>query len=125
MAGNDGLIGASVASVGRERGSSDEVVGGRSPGGGAHPKYVKDDNRDDTADDRRTNCLLNLQRMLKNDKRGPLIFVGGGRKKEKGRRLGKKSSEHSDADGDGEHVNVSFLYFLLHLTLHGRNSPPV
>lgn len=38
MAGNDGLIGASVASVGRER------VGGRLPGGGAHPKYVKDDN---------------------------------------------------------------------------------
>lgn len=111
MAGNDGPIGASVASIGRERGSSD-VVGGRSPGGGAHPKYVKDDNRDDTADNRSTNFLRDVQRMLKNEKERPLIFVCGGRQNEKGRRLGKKSSEQSDEDGDGAHVyNVYFLYF--------------
>jgi hypothetical protein len=35
-----GRSGASVANVGRERGQSDEVVGGRSLGGGARPKYL-------------------------------------------------------------------------------------
>lgn len=68
---------------------------------------------------------MNLQKLVKGSRRFFLCACVEGEKRNK-KKVGGRRARSTQTQTVTAHVdNVSFLYFLLHLTLHGRNSPLV